>query len=143
MLASCLVAPLRAGCPPLLSAPALGCTTPTTATNKNCVPKNTTSRTGLGDDTAVVPTIQGGDRSLCGIKSSRQEFAQCCFAPILEALDKAGVPASEVDFVITNSSLFNPTPSLSAVVMNHFKMRRTARGFSLGGMGCRCARRGA
>lgn len=31
----------------------------------------------------------------------------------------------------------NPTPSMSAAVMNHFKMPSTTINFSLGGMGCR------
>jgi predicted naringenin-chalcone synthase len=38
--------------------------------------------------------------------------------------------------VITNSSLFNPTPSLSATIMNHFKMPHTTLNYNLGGMGC-------
>lgn len=38
---------------------------------------------------------------------------------------------------VTNSSLFNPTPSLSTTIMNHFRMSKQAKGYSLGGMGCR------
>jgi 3-ketoacyl-CoA synthase len=37
---------------------------------------------------------------------------------------------------VTNSSLFNPTPSLSAMVMNRFKLGPGTQNFSLGGMGC-------
>lgn len=45
-------------------------------------------------------------------------------------------PHPQINFVITNSSLFNPTPSLSAAIMNHFKMAATTINYSLGGMGC-------
>ena len=38
--------------------------------------------------------------------------------------------------VIVNSSLFNPTPSLSAMIMNRFKMPPTTINYNLGGMGC-------
>lgn len=33
-------------------------------------------------------------------------------------------------------SLFNPTPSLSAMIMNHFKMGSRTINYNLGGMGC-------
>ncbi|KAL6346736.1 hypothetical protein AAG906_002852 [Vitis piasezkii] len=34
------------------------------------------------------------------------------------------------------SSLFNPTPSLSAMIVNKYKLRGNIRSFNLGGMGC-------
>lgn len=48
----------------------------------------------------------------------------------------AGVKPRQIGCVITNSSLFNPTPSLSATIMNHFKMPHTTINYNLGGMGC-------
>jgi hypothetical protein len=93
-------------------------------------------RTGLGDDTAVVPAIQAGRDEALGMEPARFEFAATCFPTIQELLDKAGVRADQVNFVITNSSLFNPTPSLSAMIVNHFKMSKKTIGYSLGGMGC-------
>ena len=35
-----------------------------------------------------------------------------------------------------NCSAFNPTPSLSAAVVNHFKFKSSVRTFNLSGMGC-------
>ena len=40
------------------------------------------------------------------------------------------------DALIDNSTAFNPTPSLSAAVVNHFKMRQDVRTYNLSGMGC-------
>jgi 3-ketoacyl-CoA synthase len=37
---------------------------------------------------------------------------------------------------VVNCSLFNPTPSLSAMIVNHFKMRSNTITYNLGGMGC-------
>lgn len=42
----------------------------------------------------------------------------------------------QVDVVIVNCSLFNPTPSLSAMVVNHFGMRPDIKSYNLSGMGC-------
>ena len=37
---------------------------------------------------------------------------------------------------MVNCSLFNPTPSLSAMIINHFKMKSNIVSYNLGGMGC-------
>ena len=42
----------------------------------------------------------------------------------------------QVDAVIVNCTSFNPVPSLSAAVINHFRMKSTTLGYSLSGMGC-------
>jgi hypothetical protein len=41
-----------------------------------------------------------------------------------------------VDILIVNCSLFNPTPSLSAMIVNHFKMKSNVVSYNLSGMGC-------
>ena len=41
-----------------------------------------------------------------------------------------------MDILIVNCSLFNPTPSLSAMVVNHFRMRPDIKSYNLSGMGC-------
>ena len=42
----------------------------------------------------------------------------------------------QVDILIVNCSLFNPTPSLSAMIVNHFKMKSNIVSYNLSGMGC-------
>ena len=44
--------------------------------------------------------------------------------------------ATDIDALVVNCTAFNPTPSLSAAVVNKFRMRRDVRSFSLHGMGC-------
>ena len=38
--------------------------------------------------------------------------------------------------LVVNCSLFNPTPSLSAMIINKFKMRSNIISYNLSGMGC-------
>lgn len=43
---------------------------------------------------------------------------------------------AQIDILITNCSLYCPTPSLSACIVNRFKMRSNVVTYSIGGMGC-------
>jgi predicted naringenin-chalcone synthase len=43
---------------------------------------------------------------------------------------------AQVDILIVNCSLFNPTPSLASMVVNHFRMRPSIITYNLSGMGC-------
>ena len=44
--------------------------------------------------------------------------------------------SAQIDILVVNCSLFNPTPSLSAMIINHFKMKSNIVSYNLGGMGC-------
>lgn len=48
----------------------------------------------------------------------------------------AGVRPEQVDILITNCSIFCPTPSLASMLINKFKFRRDIQSYNLGGMGC-------
>jgi 3-ketoacyl-CoA synthase len=48
----------------------------------------------------------------------------------------AGIKPEEVDILITNCSIFCPTPSLGSMLINKFKFRRDIQAYHLGGMGC-------
>ncbi len=67
---------------------------------------------------------------------SRSEFEQTCFSAVADLLNKTSISPRQIKIVVVNSSLFNPTPSLSASIMNHFKMSSSTINYSLGGMGC-------
>jgi 3-ketoacyl-CoA synthase len=91
-------------------------------------------RSGLGpQETCATPGILTHNSS---IEYCRAEFMELCFSAIEEVLAKTGVKPHQIGFIITNSSLFNPTPSLSATIINRFKLPETTINYSLGGMGC-------
>ena len=51
----------------------------------------------------------------------------------------AGLRAKDIDILVVNCSLFNPTPSLSAMIVNHFKMRSNVLSYNLAGVFCNSA----
>ncbi len=70
------------------------------------------------------------------LEDAREEASEVIFAVVEEALAKAGLRAQQVDVLVVNCSLFNPTPSLAASVMNRFRMRTDVASYNLAGMGC-------
>jgi len=42
----------------------------------------------------------------------------------------------DIDILVCNCSLFCPTPSIAATIMNHYKMRNDILSYNIGGMGC-------
>ncbi|KAG8481095.1 hypothetical protein CXB51_025821 [Gossypium anomalum] len=63
---------------------------------------------------------------------ARKEAETVMFGAIDELLDKTGVKAKDIGILV----LFNPTPSLSAMVVNRYKLRGNILSYNLGGMGC-------
>lgn len=55
---------------------------------------------------------------------------------VRELLEKTNINPKAIDILIMNSSMFSPTPSLSAMVINKFQMRSNIMSFNLSGMGC-------
>jgi len=92
-------------------------------------------RSGLGDETYAPPSLTNVPMSL-NMGAARAEFEAVAFGAVKDLLNKVNVSPKQVGIVITNSSLFNTTPSLAATVMNHFGMPSNTINYNLGGMGC-------
>jgi 3-ketoacyl-CoA synthase len=48
----------------------------------------------------------------------------------------AGIHPQQIDILVTNCSIYCPTPSLASMLVNQFKMRQDIQSYHLGGMGC-------
>eukprot|EP00824_Muranothrix_gubernata_P017390 TRINITY_DN35661_c0_g1_i1.p1 TRINITY_DN35661_c0_g1~~TRINITY_DN35661_c0_g1_i1.p1 ORF type:complete len:570 (-),score=111.08 TRINITY_DN35661_c0_g1_i1:38-1534(-) len=95
-------------------------------------------RSGVGDRTFLPDGIGSGveRRMLTNFEMARIEAQQVLFSTVEALLRKTGVHPQDIDVLVVNCSLYCPTPSLSAMIVNHFNMRSDVKAFNLGGMGC-------
>ncbi len=92
-------------------------------------------RSGLGDNT-YLPSASHNIPPSSSMKISRAEAEAVVFGCLDELFEKTKVKPKDIGVLVVNCSLFNPTPSLSAMIVNKYKMRGNIRSFNLGGMGC-------
>nr|AFK39024.1 unknown [Medicago truncatula] len=97
--------------------------------------KKILERSGLGQKTYLPPAITRVPPNPC-MAEARKEAEEVMFGAIDEVLQKTGVKAKDIGILVVNCSLFNPTPSLSAMIVNHYKLRGSILSYNLGGMGC-------
>lgn len=91
------------------------------------------SNNGLGPRCSIPPNLL---EKRYTIEDAREEAAYVMFPTIQKLFEKTGLKPTDIDVLVTNCSLFCPTPSLSAMIINKFKMKHSIHNFSLGGMGC-------
>ncbi|TMW96017.1 hypothetical protein EJD97_008048 [Solanum chilense] len=90
-------------------------------------------RSGLGDKTYIpIDTIP----FKYTFSSYVNEAEEGIFGAIDDLLAKTRVKIRDIGIIIVNSSLFNPSPSLSSMIVNHYKLGVHVITYTLGGMGC-------
>ncbi|KAK4422879.1 3-ketoacyl-CoA synthase 20 [Sesamum alatum] len=67
---------------------------------------------------------------------ARGEAETVIIGAVDDLLAKTGVNPRDIGMVIVNISMFNPLPSLSAMIVNRYKLREDVISYNLGGMGC-------
>ncbi|KAL2927411.1 3-ketoacyl-CoA synthase 4 [Bienertia sinuspersici] len=97
--------------------------------------KKILERSGLGEDT-VVPEVMHMIPPRPSMQAAREEAEQVMFGALDNLFAETGIKVKDIGILIVNCSLFNPTPSLSAMIINKYKFRGNIKSFNLGGMGC-------
>ncbi|CAL5096361.1 unnamed protein product [Urochloa decumbens] len=92
-------------------------------------------RSGLGEDTYLPEAVLNIPPNP-SMANARKEAEMVMFGALDELFAKTGVRPKDIGVLVVNCSLFNPTPSLSAMVINHYKLRGNVASYNLGGMGC-------
>ncbi|CAA7397162.1 unnamed protein product [Spirodela intermedia] len=92
-------------------------------------------RSGLGESTYLPEAILNVPPNPC-MAEARKEAETVMFGALDELFAKTNTKPKDIGILIVNCSLFNPTPSLSAMIINHYKLRGNILSYNLGGMGC-------
>lgn len=96
--------------------------------------KSGISPTGTYLPAAINPLIA---KEPCNsIPAALEEARMVMTGAVSDLLEKTGTRPGEIDILITNCSIFCPTPSLSSMLVNHFKFKKNIQSYNLGGMGC-------
>ncbi|KAL5079372.1 hypothetical protein RYX36_007793 [Vicia faba] len=93
------------------------------------------NRSGFGDKTYVPESLLVIPPNIC-MMEARKETESVIFGAIDELLLKTKMKVEDIDILITNCCIFNPSPSLSAMVVNHYKLKDRILCYNLSGMGC-------
>lgn len=96
-------------------------------------------KSGLAEDGTYLPESIHPVHNTCpryDMDTARKEAEMVMFTAVQELLDKTGLKPTDIDILVTNCSIFCPTPSMASMLVNHFKMRTDIQSYHLGGMGC-------
>ncbi|KAB1204559.1 3-ketoacyl-CoA synthase 11 [Morella rubra] len=92
-------------------------------------------RSGLGESTYLPEAVLRVPPNP-SMSEARKEAEAVMFGALDQLFEKTCLRPKDIGVLIVNCSLFNPTPSLSAMVINHYKLRGNIISYNLGGMGC-------
>lgn len=92
-------------------------------------------RSGIGSEACLPPSVHQipPDKSLV---CTQQEIETVLFTVVKELLTKHNTNAKSIDILVSNCSIFCPTPSITAMIINKFGFRSNIKSISLSGMGC-------
>ncbi|CDP14255.1 unnamed protein product [Coffea canephora] len=90
---------------------------------------------GLGDETYLPRIIFQPDHKIT-LRDGREEASMLMFGAVDNLLAATRISPKDIKILIVNCGVLNPTPSLSAMIINHYKLSHKIQSFNLGGMGC-------
>ncbi|GAV81036.1 FAE1_CUT1_RppA domain-containing protein/ACP_syn_III_C domain-containing protein [Cephalotus follicularis] len=97
--------------------------------------KELLERSGLGQSTYLPEALLRKPINPC-LKEAKREAEMVMFGAVDELLAKSGVKGKDIGIVIVNCSIFNAVPSLSAMIVNRYKLGENVVSYNLSGMGC-------
>ncbi|KAL6007297.1 3-ketoacyl-CoA synthase 11 [Asimina triloba] len=99
--------------------------------------KKVLERSGLGNCTYLPECLLAVPPKPCP-KEARKESEMVIFGVLDQLFAKISdvIKPKDIGILVVSSSTFNPIPSLSAMIVNRYKLRGNIHSFNLGGMGC-------
>ncbi|KAI3952106.1 hypothetical protein MKW92_014708 [Papaver armeniacum] len=91
---------------------------------------------GIGEETYGPRNIIEGRENAPSIKDSLIEVEEFFYDTLDKLFAKSNVSPQDIDILVVNISIFVTSPSLTARIINRYKMREDVQVFNLSGMGC-------
>ncbi|KAI3944754.1 hypothetical protein MKW92_004416 [Papaver armeniacum] len=92
-------------------------------------------RSGLGEET-YLPQALHCIPSEASLVTAREEAEQVMFGALDDLFRNTNINLQDIGILVANCSLFNPIPSLSAMIIHKYGLRCDIKSFNLSGMGC-------
>ena len=93
------------------------------------------AKSGFSEETSIPPSLAQIPK-VKSLSFALEEAETIMYSAITDLFQKNNINPKAIDILITNSGVFCPTPSLSSMVVNKFRMRSNIMSFHLSGMGC-------
>ncbi|KAL4200077.1 hypothetical protein AMTRI_Chr03g54590 [Amborella trichopoda] len=92
-------------------------------------------RSGLSQSTYLPSAVLAVPPNPC-MAEARQEAEVVMFGALDQLFLKTNIHPKDIGILVVNCSLFNPTPSLSSMIVNKYRLRGDIVNYNLSGMGC-------
>jgi 3-ketoacyl-CoA synthase len=91
---------------------------------------------GIGEETYGPRIIFSGREKNPTVHDGISEMEEFYTDSVGKLLARSAISPSQIDVLVVNVSMLSTVPSLSARIINHYKMRDDVKVFNLTGMGC-------
>ncbi|MCL7038742.1 hypothetical protein MKW94_011772 [Papaver nudicaule] len=91
---------------------------------------------GIGEETYGPRNIIEGRENCLTLEDSLIEVDEFFYDTLDKLFAKSNVSPRDIDILVVNISMFATSPSLTARIVNRYKMRDDVQVFNLSGMGC-------
>ncbi|KAG6436186.1 hypothetical protein SASPL_101071 [Salvia splendens] len=91
---------------------------------------------GIGEETYAPQMVFDGREASATLDDGLFEMDEFFLDSIAALLKRTAIPASDIDLLVVNISMLSTAPSLSARIINLYKMRDDVKVYNLTGMGC-------
>ncbi|KAA8539400.1 hypothetical protein F0562_026092 [Nyssa sinensis] len=91
---------------------------------------------GIGEETYSPKNVILGREERPSLVEAVSEMDEIFYDTLDKLFAKSGISPSDIDILVVNVSLLSKVPSLTARIINHYKMKEQIKAFNLSGMGC-------
>ncbi|KAF5959478.1 hypothetical protein HYC85_000687 [Camellia sinensis] len=91
---------------------------------------------GIGEETYAPRNVVSGGEQCPTLPDALSEMDDTIYNTLDELFARTEISPSSIDILVVNVSLLAVVPSLTARIVNRYKMKENVKAFNLSGMGC-------